>query len=245
MKKIRNTHRLRTSAPTGPATARAEARGIAWLLLAVLCTSAQAVDAGRLFRYRDERGVMHIGTNLPAGQVQAGYEVLDSRSLKLLNVIPPAPSAEQLSRQAAERRTAAVAEAANSRAEQARQRDIAEQRNRDRMLLETYADESELVRLRDTKLESLDLILHTVDNTIVHLRRNLAQMDATAQEHIAAGRQSPASLVQGRARTAADLASQELAAERTRAERLAVRARFDADLDRYRRLTGTLKTAGS
>ncbi|MEA3219728.1 hypothetical protein [Immundisolibacter sp.] len=188
---------------------------------------------------------MHIGTNLPPGQVQAGYEVLDSRSLKLLNVIPPAPSAEQLSRQAAERRTAAVAEAANSRAEQARQRDIAEQRNRDRMLLETYADESELVRLRDTKLESLDLILRTVDNTIVHLRRNLAQMDATAQEHIAAGRQSPASLVQGRARTAADLASQELAAERTRAERLAVRARFDADLDRYRRLTGTLKTAGS
>ncbi|HEX2797842.1 MAG TPA: hypothetical protein VHN38_12235 [Immundisolibacter sp.] len=186
---------------------------------------------------------MHIGTNLPPGQAQAGYEVLDSRSLKRLNVIAPALSAEQLARQAAERRAAAVAQAANSRAEQARQRDIAEQRNRDRMLLETYADESELVRLRDTKLESLDLILRTVDNTIGHLRRNLAQMDATAQEHIAAGRQPPDSLVQTRARTAADLAGQEQAAERTRAEQLAVRARFEADLDRYRRLTGTLKTA--
>ncbi|WP_145931069.1 hypothetical protein [Immundisolibacter cernigliae] len=245
MKKIRNTQRLQTSAPTGPATARAEVRGIAWLLLAVLCTNAQAVDAGRLFRYRDERGVMHIGTNLPPGQAQAGYEVLDSRSLKRLNVIPPAPSAEQLARQAVERRTAAVAEAANSRAEQARQRDIAERRNRDRMLLETYADETDLAHLRDMKLESLDLILRTADNTIGHLRRNLAQMDATAQEHIAAGRQPPDSLVQARARTAADLAGQEQAAERTRAEQLAVRARFEADLDRYRRLTGTLKTAGS
>ncbi|MFP5465086.1 MAG: hypothetical protein ACLGHR_10000 [Gammaproteobacteria bacterium] len=218
-------------------------RGITWLLLAVLCASTQVVDAGRLFRYRDERGVMHIGTHLPPGQAQAGYEVLDSRSLKRLNVIPPAPSAEQLSRQAAERRTAAAAEAANSRAERARQRDIAEQRNRDRMLLETYADESDLVRLRDMKLGSLDLILRTVESTIGHLRKNLVQMDATAQEHIAAGRQPPDSLVQARARTAADLAGQEQAAERTRAEQLAVRTRFEADLDRYRRLTGTLETA--
>ena len=188
---------------------------------------------------------MHIGTNLPPGQAQAGYEVLDSRSLKQLNAIPAALSAEQLARQAAERRMAAADEAANSRAEQARQRDIAERRNRDRMLLETYADESELARLRDLKLESLDLILRTTNNTIGHLRQNLAQMDATAQEHIAAGRQPPDSLVQARARTATDLAGQEQAAERTRAEQLAVRAGFEADLDRYRRLTGTLKTAGS
>lgn len=218
-------------------------RGITWLLLGVLCTGTQAVEAGRLFRYRDARGVMHIGTHLPPGQAQHGYEILDSRSLKRLNVIPPAPSAEQLSRQAAERRMAAVAEAADSRAEQARLRDIAERRNRDRMLLETYANESDLAHLRDMKLETLDLILRTAENTIGHLRKNLAQMDAMAQEHIAAGRQPPDSLVQARARTAADLAGQELAAERTRAEQLAVRARFEADLDRYRRLTGTLKTA--
>lgn len=215
------------------------------MLLAILCMSTQAVDAGRLFRYRDERGVMHIGTNLPPGQAQAGYEVLDSRSLKPLNVIPPAPTAEQLAQQAAQRQAAAMAEAANSKAEQARQREIADRQNHDRMLLETYADESELAHLRDLKLESLDLILRTANNTIGHLRTNLAQMDATAQEHAAAGRQPPDSLVQARARTAADLAGQELAAERTRAEVLAVRARFEADLDRYRRLTGTVKTAGS
>lgn len=197
----------------------------------------QVADAGRLFRYRDERGVMHIGTNLPPGQAQAGYEVLDSRSLKTLNTIPPALSAEQ-------RRMAVVADAAASKAEQARQKEIVDQRNRDRMLLASYADEVELTRLRDSKLENLDLILRATDNTIGHLRQNLAQMDATTQEHIAAGRQPPDSLVQARARTASDLAEQEKAAVRTRDEQNALRARFDADLDRYRRLTGTLKTAG-
>ncbi len=176
---------------------------------------------------------MHIGTNLPPGQAQAGYEVLDSRSLKTLNTIPQALSAEQ-------RRMAVVADAAASKAEQARQKEIVDQRNRDRMLLASYADEVELTRLRDTKLENLDLILRATENTIGHLRQNLAQMDATTQEHIAAGRQPPDS----RARTASDLAEQEKAAVHTRDEQNALRARFDADLDRYRRLTGTLKTAG-
>lgn len=196
----------------------------------------QAADAGRLFRYRDERGVMHIGTNLPPGQAQAGYEVLDSRSLKTLNTIPPALSAEQ-------RRMAVVAAAAASKAEQARQKELVDQKNRDRMLLQTYADELELTRLRDSKLQSLNLILQTTENTIGHLGQNLAQMDQTLGEHAAAGRQPPAALAQAQARTAGDLAGQEQAAARTRDERNAMRARFDADLDRYRRLTGTLKTA--
>lgn len=218
-------------------------RWVAWLLLAGLCTTTQAADAGRLFRYRDGHGTMHIGTSLPPGQAQAGYEVLDSRSLKQLSVVQPALSAEQLAQQAAQRRMAAVAEAANSKAERAKRREIVDQRNRDRMLLETYADELELVRLRDTKLENLGLVLRTADNTIGHLRQNLVQMDATASEHTAAGREPPASLIHARAQTAADLASQEKAAVAVRAEQNSVRSQFDADLDRYRRLTGTLKTA--
>ncbi len=179
---------------------------------------------------------MHIGTNLPPGQAQAGYEVLDSRSLKTLNMIPPALSAEQ-------RRMAVVADAAASKAEQARRKEMVDQKNRDRMLLETYADETELTHLRDSKLESMDLILRTTENTVGHLRQNLGQMDQTIGEHKAAGREPPVSLVQARAKTASDLASQEKSAEHTRAEQLAVRTHFEADLDRYRRLTGTLKTA--
>lgn len=216
---------------------------MAWLLLAGLCATAQAVDAGRLFRYRDGRGVIHIDTNLPPGQAQAGYEVLDGRTLKTLNVVDPAPSAEHLAQLAGQRRMAAAAEAAASKIEQAKRRAADEQRNRDHMLLQTYSDETELVRLREAKLEHLDLILRATDNTISHLRQNLAQMDATAAEHRVAGREPPTALVNARAQTAADLASQEKAAAQTRAEQAAVRTRFEADLDRYRRLTGTLKTA--
>ncbi|GAB4350785.1 MAG: hypothetical protein Kow0073_05480 [Immundisolibacter sp.] len=77
-------------------------------MLVALCAGAQAADTGRLFRYRDGDGAMHIGTSLPPGQAQAGYEILDSRTLKRLDRVAPKPTAEQLAVQARQRRRAAA-----------------------------------------------------------------------------------------------------------------------------------------
>jgi hypothetical protein len=99
------------------------------------------------------------------------------------------------------------------------------------------------LRLRDTKLGNLDLILRSTQNTIGHLRQNLALMEATAAEYRQAGRQPPDTLLRAIERTEADLAAQERAAEQTRAEQDKVRAIFAADLERYRRLTGAATTA--
>lgn len=187
---------------------------------------------------------MHIDTNLPPGQAQNGYEVLDQRTLKVLNVVDSAPSPEQLRAQAAQRREETLAQEAAAKAAADKRAATTEQVLRDRMLLQTYADETELARLRDAKLENLDLILRATENTIGHLRQNLLHADRLLAEHKAAGRAPPAAVLRTRDRTASDLASQEKAADRTRNEQVQLRAGFDADLDRYRRLTGTLvKTA--
>lgn len=106
------------------------------------------------------------------------------------------------------------------------------------MLLQTYASEAELIRLRDTKLETMALILRSVEQTVGHLRSNLAQMDAMVVEHEAAGRVPPEALRDARARTAADLTEQEQAAERIHAEQAAIRDTFESDLNRYRLLMG-------
>lgn len=203
-----------------------------------------AADAARLFRYRDGRGVMHIDTNLPPSQAQRGYEVLDQRTLKVLRVVDSTPDPEQLRAQAAQRREAMIAQEAARKAAADKLAAQTERALRDRMLLQTFADEAELARLRDAKLESLDLILRATENTIGHLRQNLLRTDRVLAEHKAAGRQAPASVLSARERTASDLAGQEKAARRTRAEQTQLRAQFDADLERYRLLTGKpLKTA--
>jgi hypothetical protein len=209
-----------------------------WMFLAGTWTATQAAEPLRVYRYYDARGVMHVESVLPPGQAQSGYEVLDRRTLKTLAVVTPAPSPQELADQEQRRREAAAAQAAAQRSAQARQRDAAQQMYRDQMLLQTYASEAELIRLRDSKLESTALILRSVEQTVGHLRSNLAQMDATVVEHQAAGRVPPADLLEARARTAADLAEQERAAERIHAEQAAIRDTFESDLNRYRLLMG-------
>ena len=235
---MRNAARSRRSGLIANSTGRAEARWGA-LLFVGLALLAQTADAGRLFRFRDERGVMHMGTGLPPGQAQLGYEILDGRTLRVMDVVKPAPSPVELAQQAEQQRAAALA----AKEAQARREAEVNAQNHDRMLVETYANESDLQRLRDSKLDNLEMILRTTENTIDHLRQNLTQMKTTADEHRQAGRTPPDTLLAAEKRTTADLADQEQAAQRTRAEQVAVRAQFDADLDRYRRLTGSLKTA--
>lgn len=225
----------RPSGPIGRGTGLNDWRkALAWLVLAGLCAGVQAADAGRLFRYRDASGVMHVGTSLPPGQAQAGYEILDSRTLKRLDLVAPRPTAEQLAAQARQRRREA-AEAERAAREQ--RVDMARQ-NRDRMLLQTYDSELDILRLRDSKLENLDLIGRGIDNTIGHLRHNMAQLEATIAEHRAAGRTPPVRVLESRARTEQDLAEQLEFSARISAERAQTAQRFAADLDRFRLLTG-------
>lgn len=231
-------------APTARNTGPIEPwRVAAFLLLSLLAATPAPADAERLFRYRDARGVMHIDTNLPPGQAQGAYEVLDKRTLKVLSVIEAPPSAEELRARAQRRAETMLAEEAAKKAANDQRAAVAEQALRDRMLLQTYASEADLTRLRDAKLENLDLILRATENTVSHLQQNLERSDQLVAEHKAAGRQPPAIVVTTRAQTATDLAEQKHAAERTRAEQAALRVRFDADLDRYRRLTGSMQTA--
>lgn len=209
----------------------------AGMLAFVLARPGPAKGEQRIFRYRDTRGVIHLASVLPPGQAQAGYEILDARTLRSLGVVTPMPTDQQRAELAAHRQLAAAADAVARREQESRQRQAAARQQRDTMLLQTYANEAELLALRDDKLEALGLIEGTVNKTIRHLRSNLAKMNAVIAEHQAAGRDTPPELRTSRDRTAADLAEQESAAERLQTERTALRAQFEDDLQRYRALT--------
>ncbi len=213
------------------------------MLAGFAASDVLAAGGGSLYRFRDEAGRMHVASSLPPAYAQTGYEVLDRDTLKVRYRVEPALSAEQLNQQAQRDKADATAKAAAQEAENARAQTLAAQQNHDRMLLQTYASSADIRRLRDSKLESHSQILRAVENTIGHLRRNLQQMDATLAEHKAAGRAPPVTLVNARAKTAADLIAQEQAVSRIQGEQEAIRATFGADIERYQRLTG--KTGSS
>lgn len=207
------------------------------ILLLVAARPAHAADGRRIFRFRDAHGVLQVASVLPPDRAQAGYEILDADTLRTLAVVAPTPTDGERAALEAQQRRASAAEQAARQAEQTRQHEMAVRWQRDRMLLQTYASEADLLALRDAKLESLRLIESSVEQTIGYLRANLARLDASLDEQRQAGR-TPASRMQAaRDRTAADLAEQQQAAARLQADRAATGSRFEDDLRRYRELT--------
>ena len=211
----------------------------AGVLIVAATRPTHAADGKRIFRYRDAQGVLQIASVLPPGQAQAGYEVLDATTLRALAVVAPAPSDGDRAAQEAQQRQAIAAAETARKAELRRQHQANVRQQRDRMLLQIYASEADLLALRDAKLGSLRLIEKSIDSTVGHLRVNLQRMDTIVAEHKAAGRAPPPQLLAAQDQTAADLAEQEQAAARLQAERATLRAQFEGDLRRYRELTAT------
>ncbi len=70
----------------------------------------QTVTAANLYRYINEQGVQSIGTSLPADAAQRGYDILDAQSMRLVERVAPALSAEQIEKLEQQEREQKLAE---------------------------------------------------------------------------------------------------------------------------------------
>lgn len=121
-------------------------------ILMCLCFTSNTVFAGQLYRFNDESGTPTLSKTLPPEAAQQGYDILDDKSMRLIERVPPALNEAELAEQAkrqveleAQQKAAAVEaqQAANLR----RQQQI-----HDQQLLSIYSSETELVADRDQEL---------------------------------------------------------------------------------------------
>ncbi|MBV1816278.1 DUF4124 domain-containing protein [Pseudomonas viridiflava] len=187
------------------------------LWLSVASTAVQAADVPevRLYRYIDSRGVTVIDRlGVPAEYVAKGYEVLNARG-RVVQVIPPAPTAEQI-RQAEAARVQAEANA---------------------KLLSLYGSVEEVDRVKTRKLAELDTLIDVAQGNIQGLANQQRSLQGQAADQERAGRPVPQAIIE----QLDDLRSQQqklqadivgYQAARTRAE-----ADFAADRVRVQQLT--------
>ncbi|OUM07777.1 DUF4124 domain-containing protein [Pseudomonas syringae] len=147
-----------------------------WLSLALLMPlSARAADAPeiRLYRYVDSRGVTVIDTQgVPPDYVAKGYEVLNGRG-RVIQAVPPAPTAEQIRQtEAAQRQTAA-----------------------DAQLLSVYNSVEEVDRVKARRLAELDALVGVAQGNIQGLAAQQRNLQGQAAELERAGRPVPQTLV--------------------------------------------------
>ncbi len=111
-----------------------------------IAMEAESAAAAYMYRYKTESGEQTVGFQVPAHAIKHGYEILNKR-LRVVKVIPPAPTEEEL---------AAIQQQSMTAKEEER-------------LLAAFSSSADAIRARDRKIGALDVIIKITQSNIHRL----------------------------------------------------------------------------
>jgi hypothetical protein len=176
------------------------------------------------YKWVDEQGVTHYGDGIPPDASQANAKVLNRNGVTVREVTTAKPSAQ---------------EEANARSEDA----AAKQRQRDRFLLTTYTSARDIEQLRDERISQISAqvtatqaYVETVTQRLQTLRMRAANFKPYSNS--AEARRMPDALAAELTQAIGEDRSQRDYLTTRQQEIKATRDSFQADIDRYRQITG-------
>ncbi|HUO68143.1 MAG TPA: DUF4124 domain-containing protein, partial [Gammaproteobacteria bacterium] len=193
--------------------------------------SPQHGSPAKLYRWTDEKGVVHYGDSVPPEYAKQDRNVLNSQGVNVgfeQGELTPEQRAEK------ERQAAEAAKAQAQREEAAR---------RDKTLLATYISVSDIVDLRDRRLELLEGQIKVTELYLTNLRKRLVTLQDEASNYKPYttrenAPQIPENLATDISRTVSSINLYEQTLSHTRSDQEAVRSSFDNDIRRFKELKG-------
>jgi hypothetical protein len=182
------------------------------------------------YAWVDDRGVMQYGDRVPPEYANRELRVLNSQGVEVRRI-----QAQKTPQQQAEE---------NRRAQLA-----ARQAQHDKFLLSTYSSTRDIEQVRDSRLAQVDEQRRSTEAYLATLQERLASLQLQAQafrpyNESPDARPMPDRLADELVRTLNETRSQKKLLDARRAEEEAVRAQFQADIERYRQLRAGLASAG-
>ncbi|MBA1273109.1 DUF4124 domain-containing protein [Stutzerimonas azotifigens] len=179
----------------------------------------QFADAAELYRYADDKGVVVLDRQgVPPQHIGKGYEVLNEQG-RVVRVVPPAPSPEEMKRMLQEKARA----------------------NSDAQLLRLYTGVEDVERAKARKLAELESVIGVTQGNLQSLRTQQANLQSQAADHERAGRKVPEHLLAQIENLKKEQASLQRNIERYRQVREQADASFTADRDRLQELHGRMQ----
>ncbi len=216
--------------------------GRRWAIVAlfgmVLVGTSQAAKmadggGGRIKCWHNKDGVRECGNVVPPEYAQQGSEIKDKQGVTV-GATGRAKTIEELeSERAAVKQKEMEAEAFKKRAAQ------------DRVLLDTFATEDDMILTRDGQIAHLDSQIHLVQSHIEKLQKNLDQMIERAAESERRGEKPPADVVKNIENVRGQLVDNHKFIDTKRKEQELIRARFETDIARFRELKGIVAPAAA
>lgn len=150
----------------------------------ILISLSAPVYAGKLYRFPDEEGVPTISRTLPPAAAQKGYDILDDKSLRVLERVAPALTDEQIAEQERQIQLEKEKKRQAEIAEKLAQEQRAKQAIEDKNLLASYQTEQDLISARDTDIQQRQTLLEKTLEIKAKLEQDLInfQQQAADQE---------------------------------------------------------------
>jgi hypothetical protein len=190
---------------------------------AACCVAQTSSSGGTVFKWTDEKGVVHYGDSIPPEYAQGERSMLNSRGVEVGHV-------EGIGNAAAVAERARAADAARQKAQH------------DQFLLSTYLSTKDIEQLRDERLSQQDGQIKASSTYIDSLNVRLVALQDRAfhfkpYSSDAKARRMPDDLAEELVRVSSEIRNQRAALETKRKEQADMRSQFEADITRYRELT--------
>ncbi len=185
--------------------------------------AAQAPSTSSVFKWTDEKGVVHYGDSVPSQYSQNERSVLNNQGVEVGHVEGTGSNAATAERE----RVAAIQ----------RQRE-----QHDQFLLSTYLSTRDIEQLRDERLSQVDGQIRASNAYIDSLSTRLTQLEDRATHFKPYSsdknaRRMPDDLTEELVRLNDETNNQRRALDAKRKELVDTRSQFEADIVRYRELT--------
>lgn len=192
-------------------------------------TLSQASEAG-IKCWTNNENVRECGNVVPPEYAQKSYTKLNKQGIAVSKT-QRAKSKEELD---AERRHAA--EVALARAE--RDRIAGQKANRDRILLQTFATEDDILLSRDGQLAALDSQIQHIEQVVLKIKRSILELEGTAAKAERRGDKVSENVLATIDSHRKQLEENAMSIEQRRLEQRELEAKYALDLARYRELRG-------
>jgi len=191
-----------------------------------LALGFSAQVAANMYRYTDENGQIVISSTIPQEATKRGYDILSTNG-RVIETIPPAPTEEEIAAREAEKQ---------------RQKELAEQREKDRALLKRFSHPDQAVKAMYRKIQELEGLIQLKRGNISVISSQLDNEQSRAADMERAGREIPEATLEKIRRLEAQIRDieREITSQVQEIEEL--RKAFEADIERLEEVTDQPRT---
>jgi predicted RNase H-like nuclease (RuvC/YqgF family) len=191
-----------------------------------LAVGFSAQVAANMYRYTDDNGQIVISSTIPQEATKRGYDILSNNG-RVIETIPPAPTEEEIAAREAEKQ---------------RQKELAEQREKDRALLKRFSHPDQAVKAMHRKIRELEGLIQLKRGNISVISSQLDNEQSRAANMERAGREIPEATLEKIRRLESQIRDieREITSQTQEIEEL--RKAFEADIERLEEVTGEART---